>query len=265
MDWDSHRYLECLFAIPMMGAVLQTVNVRLSPHQIAYTMRHAGAEVALVNREFLPLLNALRDQLPALREVVLIDDTASNEDLPRWISGEYERALAAAETPYTFEDFDENAVATTFYTSGTTGDPKGVCFSHRQIVLHTLALLGACASPAHGQAFLRHGDVRHADDSDVSRARLGQSVWCDTVRRQAGDPGRHDRLVSGAWRERVPFPHRVPTILQMVLNAAPETGADLRGWKICIGGAALSAGLAREALRRGIDVTPVTACPKPVR
>src|SRR6202035_4054133 len=69
MDWDSHRYLECFFAIPMMGAVLQTVNVRLSPGQIGYTLRHAGAEIVLVHRDFLPLLAALRDQLPALRAV----------------------------------------------------------------------------------------------------------------------------------------------------------------------------------------------------
>ena len=255
MDWDSHRYLECLFAIPMMGAVLQTVNVRLSPHQIAYTMRHAGAEVALVNREFLPLLDALRDQLPALREVVLIDDTTSNEDLPRWISGEYERALAAAETPYTFEDFDENAVATTFYTSGTTGDPKGVCFSHRQIVLHTLALLGACASPAHGQAF-RHGDVYMPMTPMFHVHAWGNPYVATLLGVKQVYPGRYDpeELVALRVRERVSFSHCVPTILQMVLNAAPETGADLRGWKICIGGAALSAGLAREALRRGIDV-----------
>src|ERR1700737_2703939 len=74
MDWDSHRYLECFFAIPMMGAVLQTVNVRLSPGQIGYTLRHAGAEIVLVHRDFLPLLAALRELLPALRAVILIDD-----------------------------------------------------------------------------------------------------------------------------------------------------------------------------------------------
>jgi fatty-acyl-CoA synthase len=255
MDWDSHRYLECLFAIPMMGAVLQTVNVRLSPHQIAYTMRHAGAEVALVNREFLPLLDALRDQLPALRAVVLIDDTASNEDVPRWISAEYERILAVTDTRYTFEDFDENAVATTFYTSGTTGDPKGVCFSHRQIVLHTLALLGACASPAHGQAF-RHGDVYMPMTPMFHVHAWGNPYVATLLGVKQVYPGRYDPedLVALRVRERVSFSHCVPTILQMVLNAAPRTGADLRGWKICIGGAALSAGLAREALRRGIDV-----------
>src|SRR6266849_7281494 len=73
MDWDSHRYLECFFAIPMMGAVLQTVNVRLSPSQIAYTLQHAGAEVIITHRDFLPMVTGMRCQLPGVREVVLID------------------------------------------------------------------------------------------------------------------------------------------------------------------------------------------------
>ncbi len=157
LDWDSHRYLECFFAIPMMGAVLQTVNVRLSPEQIAYTMRHADAEVALVHRDFLPLLSDIRGELPRLRVVVLIDD-GTGQPLPSDCRVEYEQLVADAADGYRFPEFDENAIATTFYTTGTTGDPKGVCFSHRQIVLHALAVLGAIASPDHGQSF-RHGDV----------------------------------------------------------------------------------------------------------
>ena len=67
MDWDSHRYLECFFAVPMMGAVLHTVNVRISPEQILYTINHAADDVILVNAEFLPILEAIHDEDPARR------------------------------------------------------------------------------------------------------------------------------------------------------------------------------------------------------
>ena len=77
LDWDSHRYLECFFAVPMMGAVLQTVNVRFTPDQIAYTLQHAGAEVVLVHRDFLPVLRKIRGRLPAVRTILLIERGSS--------------------------------------------------------------------------------------------------------------------------------------------------------------------------------------------
>lgn len=255
LDWDSHRYLECFFAIPMLGAVLQTVNIRLSPAQVAYTLQHAAAEVALVHRDFLPLLEGIRDQLPRLRTVVLIDDFAGDPARPAWAPIEYEELLAASAPTREFADFDENAIATTFYTTGTTGDPKAVCFSHRQLVLHTLALLGACASPAHGQSF-RHGDVYMPMTPMFHVHAWGNPFVATLLGVKQVYPGRYvpAELLALRAREGVTFSHCVPTILQMLLAAAEQSGADLRGWKMCIGGAALSAGLARQALARGIDV-----------
>ena len=75
MDWDSHRYLESYFAVPMMGAVLMTVNVRLAPEQIAYTLNHSGASALLINAEFLPVLEQIKDRLERVDRFVLIDDT----------------------------------------------------------------------------------------------------------------------------------------------------------------------------------------------
>jgi len=158
MDWDSHRYLECFFAIPMMGAVLQTVNVRLSLDQIAFTLQHAAARVLLIHRDFLPVWATIRDRLPELRAVVLLDDEPTGGPLPSDIDTEYEALLERSTAGFEYEDFDENAVATTFYTTGTTGDPKAVCFTHRQIVLHSPAVLGACGGPSHGPS-LRPGAV----------------------------------------------------------------------------------------------------------
>jgi fatty-acyl-CoA synthase len=149
MDWDSHRYLEAFFAVPMMGAVLQTVNVRLSPEQILYTLNHARADVLLVNAEFVPMLAIIKDQLETVKRFILISDdgaTLGSFGIP--YAGEYEALLAAASPDYDFPDFDENTRATTFYTTGTTGLPKGVYFSHRQLVLHTLAVATALGSAA---------------------------------------------------------------------------------------------------------------------
>jgi fatty-acyl-CoA synthase len=255
MDWDSHRYLECYFAIPMLGAVMQTVNVRLAPQQILFTLKDSLAEVILVNREFVPLLAAIRPQLTGLKAVVVLDDDPEPLAWPDWICGEYENLTASAAADCDFPDFDENAIATLFHTTGTTGLPKGVCFSHRQIVLLALSGLGALASPAHGQS-LRHGDVYmpmtpmfhvHAWATPYLATLLGlKQVY----------PGRYaaSELLALRTKERVTFSHCVPTILQMLLDAAAAAGNDLSGWKIVIGGAALTPNLAEAALHAGIDV-----------
>src|SRR3954452_24895057 len=77
LDWDSNRFLEAYFAIPMMGAVLQTVNVRLSPEQIAYTINHAGSSVLLINDDFVPVLEGIKQQLPKVKALILISDRAA--------------------------------------------------------------------------------------------------------------------------------------------------------------------------------------------
>src|ERR1700677_3784134 len=141
LDWDSNRFLEAFFAIPMMGAVLQTVNVRLSPEQVAYTIDHAGASTLLVNDEFVGLLEGLKAQLPKVKRMIVMSDQPAPRTGGLSFIGEYESLLAAASPDYDFPDFDENTQATTFYTTGTTGLPEGVYYSHRQLVLHSIAAL----------------------------------------------------------------------------------------------------------------------------
>lgn len=254
MDWDSHRYLEAYFAVPMMGAVLQTVNVRLPVHQIAYTLEHAQAEVVLVHHDFFPLLEEILPSLPGIKAVVAIMD-GEDKPLPTWAVGEYEALSAAASPDYPFEDFDENAIATTFYTSGTTGNPKGVCFTHRQLVLHTLVSTGPSGATAVSPVF-GYGDVYmpltpmfhvHAWGSPYVATMLGlKQVY----------PGRYEpELICNLRREhKVTYSHCVPTILQMILDTADKTGADLTGWKLVIGGSALSKSLCAEARKRGMYV-----------
>ena len=254
MDWDSHRYLECYFAIPMMGAVLQTVNVRLSAEQILYTIHHAGAKLLLIHRDFLPLYASLRERLTSIETVVLLEDHPAAGSRPEYFAGEYEDLLAGAGTPFEFTDFDENALATTFYTTGTTGKPKAVSFSHRQLVLHTLAVLGALASTADRQSFRAH-DVYMPLTPMFHVHAWGLPYVATALGVKQVYPGRYEPnvILELRQRERVTYSHCVPTILQMLLDAPAAARSDLRGWKITIGGSAFPAGLAQRATDRGLD------------
>jgi fatty-acyl-CoA synthase len=256
MDWDSHRYLESYFAVPMMGAVLQTVNVRLSPAEIVYTINHAGAQVLLVHTDFLPVVESIKDQLTTVRTFVWIDEPGSEaceHTIP--FSAEYEAMLAASATHYDFPDFDENTRATTFYTTGTTGLPKGVYFSHRQLVLHTITLMAALASPVSGQRFHR-GDVYMPLTPMFHVHAWGMPYIATVMGVKQVYPGRYvpERLVKLVRDEGVTFSHCVSTILHMLLNCPEGKSVDFSNWKIVIGGGALPHGIARAAVDRGIDV-----------
>ncbi|MFM0056011.1 fatty acid--CoA ligase [Paraburkholderia phytofirmans] len=256
MDWDSHRYLESYFAVPMMGAVLQTVNVRLSPAEIVYTINHARAEVLFVHADFLPVVEAIKDQLETVRAFVRIDEPDSeayDHTIP--FATEYEAMLAASATTYDFPDFDENTRATTFYTTGTTGLPKGVYFSHRQLVLHTITLMAALASPVSGQRFHR-GDVYMPLTPMFHVHAWGMPYIATVLGVKQVYPGRYvpERLVKLLRDEGVTFSHCVSTILHMVLNCPESKSSDFSKWKVVIGGSALPHCIAHAALERGIDV-----------
>jgi fatty-acyl-CoA synthase len=126
--WNSFRHLELYFAIPCSGCVLHTLNLRLAPEQLAYVINHAGDRVIFTDASLLPLLEPIRSQLRSVKHIVVLDD-------------EYETLLAAASgEPYVWPRLDENAAAAMCYTSATTGDPKGVVYSHRSLFLHSYGI-----------------------------------------------------------------------------------------------------------------------------
>lgn len=254
MDWDSHRYLECFFAVPMLGSVLQTVNIRLSPEQILYTLNHAQADVIFINTDFLEIFSQIRGELTTAKTFVLLNDTAQT-GLPEGFAGEYEDLLAQSATSCDFPDFDENTRATTFYTTGTTGLPKGVFFSHRQLVLHTLAVTsGLALAPQEGR--LHREDVYMPLTPMFHVHAWGMPYVATMIGLKQVYPGRYvpDTILHLIAAENVTFSHCVPTILHMVLNAPAAQQTDLSKWKMIIGGSAMTSSLAQAAMARGIDV-----------
>ena len=141
--WNGYRHLELYFAIPCSGAVLHTLNLRLAPDQLSYIINHAGDQVIFVDADLVPILEDIRGELKSVRQVVVVGD-----------GGDYETLLESApEEPFAWPSLKESAAAATCYTSGTTGNPKGVLYTHRSLVLHSFAL---CMADVFG---LSEGDV----------------------------------------------------------------------------------------------------------
>jgi len=255
MDWDSHRYLECFFAVPMIGAVLHTINVRLSPDQILYTIDHAEDDVILVHNDFLPILESIKGRIDTVQAYVLLNDGDPHPASHLQLAGEYEELLAAAAAKFTFPDLDEHTRATTFYTTGTTGMPKGVYFSHRQLVLHTLAGLAAIGTPK-TQGRLHQQDVYMPITPMFHVHAWGLPYVATTLGIKQVYPGRYapEMLLKLIQREEVTFSHCVPTILHMLLNHPEVKKVNLSRWKVIIGGAAMPQSLCLSALKLGIDI-----------
>jgi fatty-acyl-CoA synthase len=258
MDYDSHRYLECYFAVPMTGNVLHTINWRLSPGQVLYTINHAEDAVLIVHSDFLHVIEKFSGQMPTVRHIIVATDstyTGAPSAFAR--APEYESLLGAAATEYDFADFDEDAVATTFYTTGTTGDPKGVSFTHRQLVLHTLNLAVTFGFVESAAGRCRSNDV-YMPLTPMFHVHAWGFPYLATMfsMKQVYTGKLSSPIVAELFhRERPTFSHCVPTILQMVLQCPEARNLNLSGWKVMIGGAALSKALAKEALERGIDVS----------
>ncbi len=254
-DYDSHRYLESFFAVPMLGAVLFMVNWRLSPDQIEYTMNHAQADVVLINADFLPLLASIRDRIETVKKIVVLKDTDEMPQTALSIDAEYEQMLKEASPNFDFPDLDENTKATTFYTTGTTGLPKGVFFTHRQLVLHTMSV---CIAVSCHDTPLRFStsDVYMPITPMFHVHAWGFPYIATMMGIKQVYPGKYEpeMLIKLILEERVTFSHCVPTILQMLVNSPISKKYDLSFWKVVIGGARLAKGLAQAAIDLGIQV-----------
>ncbi len=254
MDHDSHRYLECYFAIPMTGSTLMTVNTKLTPAQIAYTLNHSRASMLLLHADFIPIVESIRAELSGIRKLIVMTDGAVIPQTILQFDDEYESWLANQTDDFNFADFDENTRATVFYTTGTTGVPKGVYYTHRQLVLHTLAAGMALTAPAVRQRF--HSEDVYMPLTPMFHVHAWGIPYIATLLGvKQVYPGRYapDMLLKLIREEQVTFSHCVPTLLKMVLTAAQASGVDLCGWKVVVGGSALPQALTRQALEMWVD------------
>ena len=220
--WNTYRHLEAYFATPVMGAVVHTVNIRLATEDIVYIINHAADKVILVDPDLVPILEALAPRLESVEHyIVMTGDRDFSTSLPSALN--YEELLDAASSDYLPVDLDENAPAGLCFTSATTGRPKGVTYSHRGIVLHTMM-----QSQADTMGF-RERDVVlamvpmfHANCWGVpfSAAMVGASQVMPGVR---PDPQAICQLIQG---QRVTFALGVPTIWVGILDHLEKSGQD---------------------------------------
>jgi fatty-acyl-CoA synthase len=254
IEWDSHRYLEMYYAIPGIGAVLHTINPRLAPQDVGYIIHHAEDEFLIFHEDFLPLVEKLQPAMSSVRKYILIRDKeeAPSTDIK---CEDFEDFLQGAAPLQELPDVDENTQATQAYTTGTTGKPKGVYFSHRQMVLHTLSV---------GFALSGFGDFGGITKRDVYMPLTplfhvhgwGIPYVSTMLGLKQIYPGRYEpaMLLKLVVSHKVTFSHCVPTILQMITSAPQAKQFDLSRWKVIIGGARLPKGLAQEANELGIKV-----------
>jgi acyl-CoA synthetase (AMP-forming)/AMP-acid ligase II len=139
LAWNGYRHLEAWYGIVGVGAVYHTVNPRLFPEQIAWIINHAEDRIVFTDLTFVPLLEALADKLPSVERYIVLTDSAHMPATRLRNAVPYEQWLAEADGDFRWAEFDERTAAGLCYTSGTTGNPKGVLYSHRSNVLHSMA------------------------------------------------------------------------------------------------------------------------------
>jgi len=255
IDYDSHRYLMNYFAVPISGNVLHTINWRLAPEQMLYTINHAEDEVLVVHEDFVPIVESIKDKMTTVKQIIIIRDHTNEVKTVLDIKGYFDDLVASSSKGYSFPDFSEEAVATLFYTTGTTGDPKAVYFTHRQLVLHTMVEMSVLSLMNEGvkitskDVYLPLTPMFHVHAWGlpyVATALSLKQVYVGRFEPQS--------FLEIFRKEKPTISHCVPTILNMLLTSPAASDIDFSNWSVLIGGSALSKPLARRAMERGISV-----------
>jgi fatty-acyl-CoA synthase len=248
--WNHHAHLECYFGIPAAGGVMHTLNLRLAPEELAWIANHAADRFLIVDDILLPLLEPWRDRAPFERVIVF---PYSGAPVPPGYT-DYEALLAAAPARFDYAAHEEDDPVAMCYTSGTTGRPKGVVYSHRSTVLHTLM----ANQPDHwglaaGDRVMPVTPMFHANS-------WGVPYGCVMVGAGLVFPGPHlhpEDLLSLMHAERPSFVLGVPTIwlsLLQLLESQPERHRLPPGMRMLVGGAPVPEAMIRAYARLGAEV-----------
>ncbi|GEL76408.1 long-chain fatty acid--CoA ligase [Tenuibacillus multivorans] len=244
LAWNDHRHLEAYFGIPSMGAVLHTINIRLSPQHIAYIINHAKDKVLLVDPMFLPILEAIKDELSTVEAHIILSDEPQLPDTTLAPLYAYEELLTDANPNYEYpNDLDEHDPAGMCYTSATTGLPKGVVYSHRGLALHSMALgLADSAAISESDVAMPVVPMFHANAWGMPFA----ATWYGSTQVLPGPSFTPELLANLITQEKVTITAGVPTIWLGLLkeldaNAEQYDMSSLRA--VLCGGSAAPKGM----------------------
>ena len=265
LAWNNYRHLELYFAIPCAGAVLHTLNPRLFPEHLEFVINDAEDKLIFVDASLLPVVQRVVPRLKGVRHfVVMTDSTSPDGQLQPSIS--YEQLISGRPTSYPWPQLDERDAAAMCYTSGTTGKPKGVVYSHRSSVLHSFGTaIGGGIGLSESDSVLPVVPMFHANawglpygSTMVGAKQVFPDRFLDPV-----------SLTDLIREEGVSFSAGVPSVWIPLLQYLEKTGTNLDGLRMFVGGSALPAALYDGLTRHGIDTnqgwgmtetSPVAAC-----
>jgi fatty-acyl-CoA synthase len=247
LAWNNYRHLELYYAIPCMGAVLHTLNLRLFPDQLEFTIRDAEDTVLFVDKTLIPVLNQVAGHIPSVRAIVVLNDGGPLPEHGLGDTLDYETLMAAESADFSWPELDERSAAAMCYTSGTTGNPKGVVYSHRSQFLHTMCVLQKdCLGVGESDVLLPVVPMFHANSWGLPYA-AGMS-GCKLIfpDRFMGDGA---TILDLAESEGATILGGVPTIWINLLGQMQKTGRRLpRVHTVICGGSAIP-----RALMEGMD------------
>jgi len=234
--WNSFRHLELYFAVPCFGAVLHTLNLRLPSDQLTYIIQHAEDKVIFVDASLAPLLEPIRDQIPCVKHFVILPDEPRATSLAP--ASDYEQEIqAGGDQPYAWPKLEETAACATCYTSGTTGHPKAVLYTHRAMFLHSFSLaLADVFAISERDTVLQIVPMFHANGWGIPYAAVmtGSRIVLTGRQLQSED------IANLIQNERVTFTAGVPTIwmtLYSYLENHPHDLSTLRA--VVVAGSAM--------------------------
>ena len=232
--WNSYRHLEIYFGVPCYGAVLHTLNPRLAPDQLAFIINHADDRVIFVDASLLPVLDQIQELIPCVRHIFVLNDM----DTPVSETAlDYEEVISASpKTPFAWPDLDENEAAAICYTSGTTGNPKGVLYSHRALFLHSYGLCMADSfAIAEKDTVLQIVPMFHANGWGIPFAAVMTGARIVFTGRQL-HPADIAQLIQN---ERATFTAGVPTIWMTLYSFLENSPHDISSLRliVCAGSA----------------------------